>query len=143
MIDFLVYALPRSGSAWLSNFLTYGSSFCYHEPLRNGPLESLPLVAPVTGAADTGAYLFPVTARRTYALVRDPRDVVRALSKLGLPMVQDFELFHEQTRDLVTWRYERLFDVGYLREIWTEVVGPGFNETRARQLTEMTVVWRF
>ena len=31
---FFVIGLPRSRTAWLANFLTTGSSFCFHEALR-------------------------------------------------------------------------------------------------------------
>ena len=31
---YFITGLPRSGTAWLANFMTYGSSFCYHEALR-------------------------------------------------------------------------------------------------------------
>ena len=33
MNPFFILCLPRSRSAWLANFLTYGPSFCFHEGL--------------------------------------------------------------------------------------------------------------
>ena len=30
---FFITGLPRSGTAWVANYLTYGNSFCYHEGL--------------------------------------------------------------------------------------------------------------
>ncbi len=38
--------------------------------------------------------------------------------------------------------YERLFDLGYLRELWTEITGREFHVERARQLIDMHVEWR-
>lgn len=35
MKPFFIYALPRSGTAWLANYLTYGNTFCYHELLAD------------------------------------------------------------------------------------------------------------
>src|SRR6476646_10773267 len=32
MQTFLITGYPRSRTAWVSNLLTYGPSFCYHEP---------------------------------------------------------------------------------------------------------------
>jgi len=32
---FLVFARPRSRTAWLANFLTYGDAFCLHEPMAD------------------------------------------------------------------------------------------------------------
>jgi len=33
MNNFFIISLPRSRTAWLSNYLTYGDSFCFHEGL--------------------------------------------------------------------------------------------------------------
>lgn len=33
MSRFLIFARPRSRTAWLANFLTYGDTYCLHEPL--------------------------------------------------------------------------------------------------------------
>lgn len=138
-MDFLIFALPRSGSAWLANFLTYGECFCFHEPLAGGSLERLGRPAEIVGAADTGAYLFPVKAEREYALIRHPQAVTYSLVKQGLMPLQDWQRFHERTRGLVTFRYESLFDLGYLREVWREIVGTAFAHERAEQLIEMNV----
>jgi len=35
MLDFLILALPRSRTAWLSRFLTYGDHICGHEEARH------------------------------------------------------------------------------------------------------------
>ncbi len=32
---FLIFARPRSRTAWLANFLTYGDTFCLHEPMAD------------------------------------------------------------------------------------------------------------
>jgi len=62
---FLILCRPRSRSAWLANFLTYGdASFCLHEGLLGCAslaelarrLQDLP--ARVVGAADTGLIHF-------------------------------------------------------------------------------------
>lgn len=138
-MDFLIFASPRSGSAWLANFLTYGECFCFHEPLAGGPLERLGRPAEMVGAADTGAYLFPVKSEREYALIRNPQAVTHSLVKQGLLPLQDWQKFNARTQGLVTFRYERLFDLGYLREVWAEVVGSAFPHERAAQLVEMNI----
>ena len=64
MKPFFILSLPRSGTAWLSNFLTWGDCFCYHE-LSYG-CEALDDIeqafrktdAPIVGTADTAAVLF-------------------------------------------------------------------------------------
>lgn len=70
MNPFIIYALPRSRTAWLSEFLSYDGCQCYHE--RSITFRSLQdiqnlLSQPETGMAETGAiqarllikYLFP------------------------------------------------------------------------------------
>ena len=32
-MDYLIFVPPRSKSSWISNFLTYRRSYCYHEAL--------------------------------------------------------------------------------------------------------------
>ena len=32
---FFITGLPRSGTAWIANYLTYGNSFCFHEGLAD------------------------------------------------------------------------------------------------------------
>jgi hypothetical protein len=143
-IDFLILSLPRSGSAWLSNFLTWGDCFCYHDPMAGGPIARLERQAQVTGAIDTGAWMFPAElppVARMFALRREPRRIARSLRARDLPADLDFEAWRDMTSTLVTFDYERLFDLGYLRELWTLVAGPSavFHVERARQLISMNV----
>lgn len=58
LTPFIVYALPRSRTAWLSAFLTYGKWSCHHE--RAIDMRSLAdirafFAAPHTGSVETGA----------------------------------------------------------------------------------------
>ncbi len=142
-LDFLILATPRSGSAWLANLLTHGECFCYHDPMAGGPLSRLERQAPITGAIDTGAWNWPKQLPRVpklYALTREPRRVSRSLRTLYLPDDPDFELFREVTRDLITFEYERLFNVAYLAEVWRTVVGPAtFHVERAKQLLHVNI----
>lgn len=142
-LHFLILALPRSGSAWLANFLSYGDVFCRHEPLAEGPIK-LEQHAPISGAIDTAAWMWPnklPAVCRLYALRREPRRVSRSLRHLELPDDPDFQKFRDVTRDLITFEYERLFDVEYLRGVWREIAGPDamFHGERARQLISMNV----
>jgi hypothetical protein len=133
---YLVLARPRSGSAWLSNFLTSGDCICVHEPLAYSPtLEGYRVV----GGVDTGGALVLDEIRsrlpgvRLYALVRDPLEVRTSLEALGLPS------FDYPALDLPTFEYARLFDVGYLAWVWEELCGPGFDAVRAEMLIEMNI----
>ena len=55
---FMIYALPRSRTAWLSRFLSYGAWTCHHESslaMRSMDDVSAFFRQPNTGAADTAA----------------------------------------------------------------------------------------
>ena len=66
--------LPRSRSAWVANFLSYGQSFAYHEPLRWGevrrsdeaPLQGRPDWARLAEQAGTPYVTFCDTAFHLY-----------------------------------------------------------------------------
>ena len=77
--------------------------------------------------------------RGEYALVRNPQAVTYSLVSQGLPALHDWRRFRERTEGLMTFRYERLFDIGYLREVWAEIVGSPFPYERAQELIEMNV----
>lgn len=90
---FVIFALPRSRTAWLSNFLTYGDWFCGHDELRH--LRGLDdvrswLSQPFTGTAETGAaswwrLLVKYRPDARVVVVRRPVDeVVESLAGFGL-----------------------------------------------------------
>ena len=85
-MKFLVYAMPRSGSAWLANFLTADGLVCHHDPLGRMSFQE---ANRLDAAVDTGAYLFQrkMLAERSYALVRNVKDCNRSLARLGLVQV--------------------------------------------------------
>lgn len=136
MQPYLICATPRSGSAWLANFLSSGDCICIHEPLLYAP----PVTGyRVVGGIDTCAAFHVEQLRagmpqlRLYALRRDPAEIRTSLERLGLPWLEYPPL------ELPTFEFRWLFDVTYLREVWAELNGPGFDPTRAEQLVEMNV----
>ena len=82
-MKFLIYAMPRSGSAWLANLLTYDGLVCHHDPLGRMSFEE---ANQLDAAIDTGAYLFRnrMKAEKSFALVRNVRDSNRSLKRMGL-----------------------------------------------------------
>jgi hypothetical protein len=135
-MKFMIYAMPRSGSTWLANFLTADGLVCHHDPLgRMSPEQASKLDA----AVDTGAYLFQrrITAEKSYALIRRLGDCNRSLAMLGLPQIAEY-----QRLVVPTFYYERLFDVGYLAELWSIVRGPGFDKERAEVLIDVNIQHR-
>jgi hypothetical protein len=94
MIHFMVLGLPRSGTAWASNWLTDSLMVCHHDPLFQHPVEaldSLPCDERVLGIADTGLWKFPEFLAshpaRKVMLHRDLDEVNASLRRSGLPPV--------------------------------------------------------
>ena len=91
---FLFTGLPRSGTAWLSNFLTTGGFTCYHEalPTYNTVREYVEDVHDtyMQGNSDSGALFFVDEIKRfcprieIIKIINDPVRVNRSLEKQGL-----------------------------------------------------------
>jgi hypothetical protein len=128
-----VYSTPRSGSAWLSIFLTYGGSFCQHEPLANGGMYFPDY--PVSGAIDTGAAFIgykPPEDVHVFHLARYHSEVTASLQRIGLP-TYDLSAYRSG------FRYRDLFDIEYLEVLWGLVTGLPFDRERTEMLIEMNV----
>ena len=91
MIEFMVIALPRSGTTWASNWLTTDTTHCLHDPLyehhyRNW--DSIPS-RKVLGVSCTGAYNFSDWVRshpaRKVILHRSLTEINRSLDAIGAP----------------------------------------------------------
>ncbi|HMU15833.1 MAG TPA: hypothetical protein PKC95_00180 [Thauera aminoaromatica] len=136
MNPYLICATPRSGSAWLANFLSSGDCLCVHEPLAHSPRAE---GYRVVGGVDTGAAFHveqlraAMPALRLYALTREPAEIRASLERCGLPWL-DYPALA-----LPTFDYAQLRDVDYLGDVWGELNGAGFDATRAAQLIEMNV----
>ena len=93
MPPFVVFALPRSRTAWLSQFLTYGDWACTHEELRHArTVEDLKAWAalPNLGTVETIAAPYWRTLRslrpdaRVVVVRRPVSEVVASLERFGL-----------------------------------------------------------
>jgi hypothetical protein len=107
MTPFIVYALPRSRTFWISRFLTYGEAICGHEQIRYvrglDDVKSL-LGMPCYGSAETAAAPFwrLIQAIRpdikTIVIRRPVAEVVESLIATGVAF--DRALLMKQMRAL-------------------------------------------
>lgn len=159
---FFVFCLPRSRSAWLSNFLTYESVFCLHEPLPEcRSIEDLEAKLattglPISGVSDTGAMFwvdeiiehFP--SARFVILARDPTGFVEQTCRMGTPendaiaMMDQFsaaiEALHKLGRRTLTVASKQLDDYDVANAVWRHVGMPvDMNRLRYAQLRDMRV----
>lgn len=95
---FFIACLPRSGSAWLSNYLTYGNTFCFHDALKHcfsdGPTHLKEVFDKVdtkyVGNADPANVLFQDCLIREFPsskwviIEREYKESEEAIRKLGL-----------------------------------------------------------
>jgi hypothetical protein len=92
MNQFIIFALPRSRTAWTARFLTYGGWFCGHDELQH--MRSLADIAswcsqPLTGTVETGAshwwrLLDKYAPETKVAVIRRPvPEVMESLRKVG------------------------------------------------------------
>ena len=103
MTGFIVYALPRSRTFWLSKFLTYGAWYCGHDEARH--VRSLDDVAswfklPNTGTVETAAAPFwrLLPPMRTVTVRRPVDEVVWSVQRFGLGL--DWDKFARTMRAL-------------------------------------------
>lgn len=92
MLDFMIVALPRSGTAWLANWFTTERSMCWHEALWKHEMEDLDAMRPsgLFGIADTCLILGDVDLinkhpARKLIVHRDLDEVNHSLRMADLP----------------------------------------------------------
>jgi len=159
-VRFIGFATPRSGTAWLSNFLTYGQEvFCRHEALfgcenltdYNDSIERLS--TPVRGSIDTAAGLvakgmserFEKT-HRFFVIVREGADVSASLAACHMNDSSLNTIYHgllwliREYPAIPVIQYRNLFKLNTLRELWSylEIPAP-FPVQRFEMLTELLV----
>lgn len=153
MNTFLVTGYPRSRTAWCANFLTFGPSFCFHDPVVHYRIEDFPRLfarmgIDFCGVSDSGAMLYideymKLFPRSRIVLIkRSPTEVVRSMARLGFDFRAAIGTF-EQAFLEIEKRYEVLtvpFGALPATEIWEHCV-PGIpvHQIRLRMLNEFRV----
>lgn len=143
MIDFAVFALPRSGTAWLANWLTTDRSLCLHDPFAVSMPEHWESKGRF-GIACTGSYLFPKwlhTLDCPVAVIeRDPLECNASLRANGLPEnVMHLKRALDAT-DGRRWRFADLWNEDKARELWAFLLpAVKFDAQRYRLLRSLHV----
>ncbi len=134
MTPFIIYALPRSRTFWLSRFLSYNDWNCGHDELRHA--RSMDDVKawfsqPNTGTVETSAApwwrLVPADVR-TITIRRPVADVVESLARLGfeqnvmLPLMKRLDRKLDQIErrvpGVLSVRFADLENEGACRELF-------------------------
>jgi hypothetical protein len=150
---FFIYTMPRSGSAWLSQFLSQPGSFCFHEPFADDMrwdwlmtrMQERPEA--VVGAIDTSAYMrsdfFSHAQVPTFCLYRPLSSIIASVKKkfpeYSYKTESEYEVFQAKTLGMKLIHQRGFSDLGYLESVWNLVVGLPFDRGRSEYLMEMHV----
>lgn len=133
---FFIISLPRSGTAWLANFLTWGDSFCYHEALfgcRHLSDLDKSFSRPgtqVVGNADTSAALLLPALLKRYPkakfifVIRHMQEVADSLEAIGLDdsslelVANPIHWGVDNIENKLVVPFDRLFTIHTAIEIW-------------------------
>lgn len=156
MKTFFILCLPRSRSAWLANLLTYGNTFCFHEPAvglynfkeMRALFESTG--RPIVGSSDCGNVWIIDGLRAEFpdsqlVVVRQEIELCRqSMAEMGLPDNGTLEKAADML-DYVVSGYSPLVieakDLGSPETIKTlcDYVGAEFDQPRLSLLESLNV----
>lgn len=150
MLDFIVIGLPRSGTTWLSNWLTTDTTVCLHDPFAHLMPEELEgqRNGKRLGISCTGAYLLPwlKTQECPVAVIqRDVADCAASLAAMGLHGATGSaatDLLAEKLAEVGgrRWQFADIWIEEKARELWAFLLpGIPFDSQRYRLLTEMQI----
>jgi len=153
MIDFMIIALPRSGTTWAANWISCYDNLCIHDPLNlvhYSEWDTDQKIFPSAnqfakiGIACTGIWRWPdfvnSHSAKKIVLTRDFGEIQNSLLREGIPQL---ECDAPQRLDRINApkiHYTDLFDPVCAPEIWRYLVGSGYCGYRHRLLRQMRVV---
>jgi len=143
MIEFMVIALPRSGTTWASNWLTTDDTLCLHDPLWDRHYDELDGIVSKKrlGVSCTGLMLFPewlnAHPARKVILHRDVVEVNESLRAIGMPTLdQDAE---DKLWGITGMHVEWGALFNRPREIYEHLLQKEFDEERHAELRKIAM----
>ena len=143
MIEFMVIALPRSGTTWAANWLCTDTTLCIHDPLYERHYAELDHIKSKKriGVSCTGLWRFPKwvnghTARKVI-LHRSVDEINESLTELGFPAVpeSDADMLDAIEGIHVDWR--ALFDDPKI--MYEYLLDKPFDAERHQELKSMAI----
>jgi hypothetical protein len=153
-MEFIVYALPRSRTKWLSEFLSYGNVKCLHEiTMHAHTLETLQSIMGLQniGICDTGLVEFckqiASSSQNANVLVirRDVKDVAQSLLKFGieaegtLNKLNTFLDMAEKLPRAITINYSDLDNETSCKRAFEHCLGVAFDSDHWEQLRHKNI----
>ncbi len=144
MIDFMVIALPRSGTTWAANWLTTDSTICLHDELAYRTLSEIDKEYKTNkklGLSDTGVFFYGAKLKQHPAkkviLHRDISEINKSLNTLGLPSIEPQVSKLLDNIDGLHVHYQDLFNSP--EPIWDYLIGTKFDNERHHVLKQMQI----
>lgn len=148
MLDYIIIALPRSGTAWVANLLSSEDRVCRHDPLGT-LIDPVKVIELEGGCADTGMGYFPelVNKVRAKVVIQRPRvDCMRGLKAIwvnlpGVAMETLEARISQVDADLIV-KFDDLFSFDSSNAIHKLCLGRELSHERHAFLQEMNVQTR-
>jgi hypothetical protein len=143
-VDFIVLGLPRSGTTWLSSWLTTDRSLCLHDPFSRTLPEHWDAGGRRLGIACTGAYMLPGWLGQqdapTAIIQRDHAACDASLAAMGLPATTERMRCLLSVADGRRWQFSDIWNEDKARELWAFLLpGIAFDAPRYRLLRNMQI----
>lgn len=145
MIDFMVLALPRSGTAWVSNLLTTDTSLCIHEAFMDHSINDLDNLAydGMLGIAETSAFTkvdeINQHSAKKLVIERPLNEVNESIAKLGFKAMPSYSA--DLMIQLKGYRiaYKDLFNYEIMAEAYYYLLRKELNQERHKMLCQMNI----
>lgn len=144
-MNFFVIGLPRSRTAWLSNFLTYDGHFCHHEGLNNC-LSMKEYKEKLGDDGDSCTGLMFVDLEKEFPKAKkliiesDVNKSIDFMYKTYGVYNPEYCHFMKERLDEMTGKRIAAEEINtHLSEIWDYLIGTPYNERRGDMLSSMNI----
>jgi hypothetical protein len=145
MIDFMVLALPRSGTAWVANLLTTDTSLCIHEAFMDHSINDLDTrpYDGMLGIAETSAFIrvdeLNLHSAKKLIIDRPFDDINKSIAELGFKAMPSYSA--DLMIQLKGYRiaYKDLFNYEIMSEAYYYLLRKELNQERHRMLCQMNI----
>ena len=143
--NFFVLGLPRSRTAWLANFLTCDGHFCFHEGIDGcRSIDDYEKKLGHHGDSGTAMMMFDMNT----LFPDSPKVIIESDPRVAIEYARN--VFGLDNPTAIYYAKERLDAIDGLRinrddinerlpEIWSHLIGEGYNEDRAKMLIKFNV----
>jgi len=145
MIDFMILALPRSGTAWVANLLTTDTSLCIHEAFMDHSIDDLDNRSydGMLGIAETSAFIrvdeLNLHSAKKLIIDRPFDEINNSIVKLGFKAMPSYSA--DLMIQLKGYRiaYKDLFNYDIMAEAYYYLLRKELNQERHRMLCQMNI----